>query len=187
MKAIFNFIKEFLIGIWVIVAIFATICLIASNEHGVSEFGSYSLFVIDTKSLSDYGFDKNDIVIVKKELEDKYKIGDNVFFVYGNKDYGTYINFGEITNVKRVEGGLDGFVFNKTEVSYDNLIGSGNGALLVKKWGLALGLLESKWGFMFLIILPTLYAVVYEVYAISLEVKKKVNEELKVVENENKE
>ena len=62
------------------------------------------------------------------------------------------------------------------------MIGLANGAIVYHKWGKVLEILESKWGFMFLVILPTLFAIVYEVFAIideAREVKKEIEKEEK--------
>ncbi len=185
MSKVVKFFKEILIGIWIVVAIFTTACLISSNDYGVSEFGDTSLFVVDNKSLAEYGFNKNDIVIVTKGLEKEYNEGDGVFFYFGNKETRSYINFGVIERAERVDGAQDAFYFANDEVSYDKILGLANGAKVIRKWGFLLGLLESRWGFMFLIILPTLYAVVYEVYTIAVEVKKKSAKELSEVDKES--
>lgn len=183
MKGIINFFKEILIGIWAVIAIFTTVCLLSSNEYGVSEFGDTSLFIIDNRSLEEYGFNKNDIVIVTKGLEKEYTVGDGVFFLSGNKETNSYINYAVIDDVKRVDGGEDAFYFSNNAVAYGKILGLANGCKKFEKLGLILGLLESRWGFMFLIILPTLYAVVYEVYRIIVEVKKKSAKELESLED----
>jgi hypothetical protein len=187
MKAILNFIKEILIGAWVIIAIFTTICLLSLNEYGYSEFGDTSLFVIDNRSLEQYGFNKYDIIVVTKGLESEYTEGSGAFFRYGNRETRSYINFGVIESAERVDGAEDSFYFNDAQVSYNDILGVANGALKIEKLGLILGLLESKWGFMFLIILPTLYAFVYEIYTIALEVKKKSAKELSEVDKDEDE
>lgn len=178
MKKIGKIIKELLIGMWVVIAVFTTVCLLASNDYGVSEFGDTSLFITDNRTLEKYGFKKNDIVIVTKGLEEEYEVNDGVFFYSGNKETNSYINFGVITNVERANRAEDAFYFEDTAISYGKILGEANGAMKIEKLGLVLGLLESRWGFMFLIILPTLYAVVYEIYTIALEVKKKSYKEL---------
>ena len=177
-KSILNFIKGTLISCWVVIAIITTILLISFNDYRVSEFGEYSVFVVDNKSLEPY-FKKNDIVIIKKDVEENYNIGDKVFFYLGNRQYNNFINLGDITDIQRNAQTEDAFKFGESEVSYSNLIGSANGAIVWHKIGFALKILESRWGFMFLIILPTLYAVVYEVYYIVLEVKKEAKKEAK--------
>lgn len=184
MKTIIKIIKEIIIGIWICLAIFATICLISSNEYGVSEFGDKSLFVIDNRSLEDYGFNRYDIVITTRGLENDYNEKDQVFFYYGNKESKSFVNLGVIDKVERADGAEDSYYFDNNGVSYSNVLGLVNGSMKIEKWGMVLGLLESKWGFMFLIILPTLYAVVYEIYSIIVEVKHKSMNELKDIDNE---
>ncbi len=187
MKKIVNFFKEILIGVWAAIAIFTTICLLSSNKYGISEFGDTSLFIIDNRSLEEYGFNKYDVVLVTKGLEKEYNVGDGIFFLSGNRETNSYINYAVITEARRTEGAEDAFYFGESDmVSYGNIMGLANGAKKFEKLGLVLGLLESRWGFMFLIILPTLYAVVYEVYTIAVEVKKKSSKELKKIEEENR-
>ncbi len=178
MKVVWNFIKGTFISIWAVIAIFATICLMSYNDYGVSEFGDYSLFIVDNKSLEPT-FKKYDLVIVEKDLESAYDVGDEVFFYNGNNDIRSYINEGQVTEVERLNGVEDNFSFGDVTISYGNLIGSANGAKVFKKVGLVLDVIESRWGFMFFVILPTIYAVVYEIYTIVLEVKKETKKELK--------
>ena len=185
MKKILNFFKEILIGIWAVIAVVTTICLLSQNEYGISEFGDTSLFVIDNRSLEEYGFKKNDIIIVTKGLENEYTEGSGVFYVSGNRETRSFINYSIIERVQRADGAEDSFYFQNDEVSYGDILGLANGAKKMEKVGLALSLLESRWGFMFLIILPTLYAFVYEVYTIALEVKKKSAKELSEVESQD--
>lgn len=176
MKAIGKFFKSILIGVWAVIAIFSTICLIEINEYNVSEFGDSSLFAVDNKTLLP-DFEKNDIVIVTKDPESMYKVGDKVFFYYNNANTRSFINYGEITNIDVNANAQDTFYFGETAVSYNDIVGAGNGAMVIHKLGMALRLLESRWGFMFLVILPTLFAVVYEIYDIVYEYKKEAKKE----------
>lgn len=177
MKSIVNFFKGIIIGAWVLIAIFATICLISFNDFRVSEFGPYSLFVIDNDDLEP-NFIKNDVVIVKKEKETDYNAGDKVFFYLGNTETQSYINLGEIYSIERYDRSLDTIHFDSnTKVTSDFVIGKANNAIIWHKVGLLLNIFESRWGFLFLIILPTLFAIVYEIYYISIEVKKEARRE----------
>ena len=69
--------------------------------------------------------------------------------------------------------------FNDNKVSGEYVIGKQDTAKVYHGLGTVLGILTSKWGFLFLIILPTLFAIVYEIMMIIELVKenKKVNEE----------
>lgn len=180
MRVVWNFIKGSLISLWAVIAIFSTICLLTTNDYMVSEFGDYSLFVVDNKSLEPK-FKKNDILIVHKGMENDFDVGDFAFFYYGNKDIASFINLGEITDVERVNRAEDNFMFDDLKISFGNIIGSANKTIVIHNLGFFLNILESRWGFMFLVILPTIYAIVYEIYTFVVIVKKDVDEELKEV------
>lgn len=177
MKAVWNFIKGTLITLWAVIAIFSTICLLTANDYMVSEFGDYSLFVVDNNSLEP-NFKKNDILIVQKGMENDYNVGDLAFFYYGNKDIASFINLGKITDVERVNRAEDNFMFDDLTISYGNIVGLANRTIVISKLGLLLKILESRWGFMFLVILPTLYAIVYEIYTFVVIVKNDTKEQL---------
>lgn len=176
MKSILNFIKGVFISCWVVLAILTTICLISYNDYKVSVFGDYSLFIVDNKELEPT-FKKYDIVIVKKELSKRYQKDDYVFFYLGNTDTQSYINLGQISQIDRNGTTEDVYYFGNSKVNYSNIVGTANEAIVWHKVGLVLSILESRWGFMFLIILPTLFAIVYEIYYITLEVKKEARKE----------
>ena len=182
MRIIVNFLKGTIISVWLVISIFTTICLISYNDYLVSEIGEYSIFVVDSKDLEP-DFKKNDIVIVEKHPESSYKVGDKAFFYYGNKNTLSYINYGEITEIQVNDDYEDKYTFTNTPISYGNLIGPANGSRVIHKLGLVLRVFESRWGFMFLVILPTLFAIVYEVYYIAIEVKKESNSKKEKEEN----
>ena len=178
MKYIINFIKGFLFSFWLLMAIFATICLLSYNDYQVSEFGKYSLLIINNKELRSV-YEQDSLVIVKKANEEDYKVGDKILFYSGNPDVINYINLGEITEVEKETGAQTAYYIGEYKVSYDEVIGNVNGSMVYKKAGLILSIIESRWGFMFLIILPTIFFAVYEIYAIVNEVKNNSKVDLK--------
>lgn len=72
MKHILNFIKGTLFTLWLIIAIFTTICLLSYNDYQVSEFGKYSLLIINNKELRSV-YEQDSLVIIKKANEEDYK------------------------------------------------------------------------------------------------------------------
>ena len=171
MKKIWNFIKSILISIWVLVAIIATICLISFNDYGVSEIGKNSIFIIDNERLEPE-FKEDDLVIIKKVAEGGYKEGDYAFFYLTNAADSVFINYGQITKIVEANHAEDSYYFGDDVVAHSKMIGLANGAIVYHKWGLVLSIFESRWGFMFLVIFPTLFAIVYEIYSIIEEAKE---------------
>lgn len=176
MKKVLTGIKGILIGLWVLLALITTLLLLSYNKYHVSEVGSKSIFVIDNERLEP-DFNKNDIVITKKVAENKYKVGDYAFFYLDNPEDAVYINYGTITRIDEIDHAEDAFYFGKDSVSYGRLIGPASEAKVIRGWGLLLRVLESKWGFMFFIIFPTIFAVVYEIYSIVEELKSSKDNE----------
>ena len=79
MKHILNFIKGTLFTLWLIIAIFKTICLLSYNDYQVIEFGKYSLLIINNKELRSV-YEQDSLVIIKKANEEDYKKGDKILF-----------------------------------------------------------------------------------------------------------
>lgn len=161
-------IKNILIGIYVLIAIFATICLISINQHRVTELGEYTLLYIDKDTNSDT-FAKGDMAIVSSDYE--LQVGDEIFF------YSVYEK-----NVRPVVGKIvESEVINEKETTYtlDNekalssqyVIGKVEESIRIPFAGSVMKILESKWGFLFLIVLPVLIAFIYELYSIFLEIR----------------
>ena len=177
MKKILKLIKGIIIGIWVVIAIFTTVCLISYNEFSVTQFGKTSLIIIDNNDLEPT-FKENDLVVVSKDSEKSYKSGDLVFFYENNKDQENFISCAKITEVIADKEAEYSYAIDDTRIPYSGIIGSASGATKISTFGLILSILESRWGYMFLVILPTLFLFVYEIYAIVMEVKKDVKEEM---------
>ena len=67
--------------IYAIIAVLVTICLLSYNQFRVTEFGVYSLLIIDSDDLNPE-YQKGDLVIVEKA--DIIRVGEKAFF------YNTY-------------------------------------------------------------------------------------------------
>ena len=176
MKAIKNIFKWLIISVWVVIAIFTTILLISYNDYSVSELGSKSIIIVDSDRLEP-DYKKNDIIIATKVSENKYKEGDMAFFYIPNaRDY-VFINYDKIESIESVAHAEDTYKFSDVDTQYGNMIGRAEDAKVIHGWGLVLSIFESRWGFMFLIIFPTIFAFVYEIYAIVEEVKNAKNDD----------
>ena len=171
MKVVLNVLKNIGIGIWVIVAIFVTVCLLSYNEYNVPVIGSNSLLIIDNDELEP-DFKEGDLAIVKRNSDKKIEIGDKVFYYNGNKTNEFLINIGEVTDKETVTSTETTFELHQERVSSEFVVGEVNDTKTIAHMGTFLGIFTSQWGFMFLVILPTLFALVYEIVYIVGEVKK---------------
>ena len=164
-KALVNLI----VIIYIIVAIAVTICLLSYNEYKVSEFGDKTLVIMDETNKDLPEFQKNDLIIVGKENYKAANEGEKVFFY---QDRGIKIaeieqkqDFGEAGVIFTVQGNY--------QVVNEDVIGTSNNMKVISKVGGVLRVLESKWGFLFLIVFPSLLAFLYEVYQLIKELTNK--------------
>ena len=161
-------IGNLIIIIYVAVAIFTTICLLTFNEYRVSEFGDKTLVIIN-KDEEGTIYKKGDLVIVGKQGYEKADKGDTIFF-YDNDG----IKIAEV--VQKNDYGDSGVTFTiegNYQVVKSDMIGASNNAKVISKVGGILSVLESKWGFLFLIVFPSLIAFLHEIYEFILELTNK--------------
>ena len=154
--------------IYVIVAITVTLCLLNYNEYNVTVFGNNSLILITDDSLSpDYV--EGDLVIAKKEKLDEIEEGDKIFF-YNEND----IKLGEVKQINKYEGISSTFILDGNhQIVEDDVIGSEDNVKVYHNLGKILSILESKWGFLFLIIFPSVLAFLHEIFQVVVELGNK--------------
>lgn len=154
--------------IYVVVAIFTTICLLTFNEYKVSEFGDKTLVIIN-KDEEGTNYKKGDLVIVGKEGYEKADKGDIIFF-YDNDG----IKIAEVQQKNDFgDAGVTFTIEGNYQVVKSDMIGASNNVKVISKAGTVLSVLESKWGFLFLIVFPSLLAFLHEIYQFILELSNK--------------
>lgn len=154
--------------IYAIIAIFVTICLLSYNKYKISEFKDISLVIIENRELEPE-FNKGDLVIADRSY--KLEKGEKVFF-YDTSNPVVTIKVAEIIDMQEVTQGditytLEGNLIVKSE----EIIGPANKITQISKVGTILGILESKWGFLALIVFPSLIAFLYEISELFSEIK----------------
>lgn len=159
-----------LITIYAVIAVLTTICLLAYNDSHISTFGSTSLIIIDSKDLEDIGLNMGDIAFVTKSKN--LNQNDKVFCyeVYNGEVSITVSTIKDVqvdnrTNVNKYE------LTDGRTVDYNFILGPANSFSKMPKVGFILKVLESKFGYLFLVVLPTLLLFLYELYTIVMQIK----------------
>ena len=150
--------------VYVVIAIGVTICLLSYNSYKVSEFGDKTLIIID-KEDEKLAYNKGDLIIVGKENYEKAGKGDTVFFY---QDRGVKIAEIEQKN-DYGEAGVSFTVEGNYQIVKEDLIGTSQNIKVFSKVGSVLKFLESKWGFLFLIVVPSLLAFLHEIKELIVE------------------
>ena len=165
MKTVGKVIFDVVVCVWLVVAIFVTVCLLSYNEFKVTTFGKNSLLIIDSDELEPE-FMEGDLLVVKRNSDNKINTGDRVFYYNSAKSSNVLIFQDVVQDKQEVDKNETTYIIDSKKVSGEYVIGKFESAKVYHNLGTYLGILTSKWGFMFLVIFPTLFAIVYEVIMI---------------------
>ncbi len=176
MKKIFKMLLYILMVPYLFIAVFLTVCLLNYNDYNVTEINGKSFIIIRDNKLEPT-YKKNDLVIVKKNDLNELKPNDEIFFYSKGKDQ-INVNIGKITEIKPItdeEGTI--IVEGDYPITGKFFIGAKETSKIYSNLGGILSVLESRWGYLFIIVFPILLLFIYEIYAFIMEVKKPLEEE----------
>lgn len=159
-------IRNIVIAIYAIIAITITVCLLSYNDYKVTMFGSTSLVIIDNESLKP-DYENGDLVLVNRSKP--VEVGDKIFF-YNSQ---AVISLAKVTEIQVVTETQTTYVLEGSKpISSDTLIGNAKDTKVIEKVGSVLRVLESKWGFLILVVLPAVLAFLYEVFEVIAEFRR---------------
>ena len=170
MKKILQIIKNFIIGVLGVVfftfAISITILLLNFNKYGLTQFENTTFVIVKDEFTSDT-IKKGDLVFVKSRKINDLKVGDEIFvyrIVSSNK---VIVEVGKVGQIYLDE---DAVAFENGDIFSNEFI-IGTSDKVYNKIGTYLSIVESKWGFLFIVLVPCLLIFIYEVYALIVEIK----------------
>lgn len=155
--------------IYAIIAVFVTICLLSFNEYKVSEFGDTSFVIVDNEELEPT-YNKGDLVIVDKSK--RIREGDTIFFYNSSSDV-VEVTLATVQNVEKVNDSEYTYAIDENRsISSEYVLGNAEDVTKISNVGTVLGVLESKWGFLILIVFPSLFAFIYEITVVFTEIRE---------------
>lgn len=179
-----KFFSNTLVVIYAVFAIFITICLLSYNDYKVTEFGNYSLIIIDSNDIKG-DFKRGSLAIV--DMDEEPKVGEKTFFY--NTANKNEIALAEVKNKEKLSEKETTYTFEGNKlVSSAYIIGSVENTTAIPVLGTILGIVESRWGYLFLVVLPSLLAFLYEITKVVESVKNdRESSERKTSKDEGKE
>ena len=176
MKAL-KIIKKILLSLIVIVyfsfALFMTILVLNFNDYNVTQFDDTSLVII-SEEVSHDDYKKGDLVIVKSEKVEKLQKGDLIFTYKLDSNNVPHIEIGTIGDVYPDQ---DAITF-ENGISYTSEFIIGKPLNTYNNIGGFLKVVESRWGFLFIVLVPCFLIFIYELYALIVEIKYGAEEQL---------
>lgn len=170
MKKILKIIGIFFIVIYCMVAISLTVCLLKYNDYNLTVFGDKTLVIVRDNELKP-NYQKGDLVVVTKNENKDIKPGNKIFF-YEMDSEQAIVNLGNVIGKEDITKTETTFTMNGDyPLSSEFVIGKAETSKTYHNLGSILSVLESKYGFLFLIIFPILVLFIYEIYIVIKEIK----------------
>lgn len=172
MKKIWNFLRNIILILYAIVAITVTILLLSYNQYKCSEIGGYTFIILNDDGLAPE-YNQGDLLLIKKTKPNKINVGDKIFLyrTLSTKNY--EIKYAEVLGktenawTENVNFSLEGDII----ISSNDVIGSTEDMKVIPHLGTILSVLESRYGYLFLVVTVTIVAFLYEVYELVMEIK----------------
>jgi hypothetical protein len=157
--------------ILVIIILFMSVLLLSHNDHQVSQFGNKTLLIVDEDMLD---YKSGSLLIVTKKEAKNIQPGDYIFYYDVNNKTKTVL--GLVNDIYDVDFGQYSFtVNNDIIVDETSIIGRANDTKEYKGWGNILSVLESKYGNLFLVVLPAFLLFIYELINFIVEARSRKN------------
>lgn len=172
MKKGLKIVAGIVICIYLIIVVFTTGFLLNKNDYGVSKmFGKYLIAIDDDSLAPDY---KSGSMIALSPVDnDEVEVGQKIFY-YDTYSTARKIKFTEVTRKEKVnENEVTYALRDNTVVSSEYVLGSEKTVTSLSVIGSIMFLIQSKWGFLLIVVFPLFLAFIYEIYAIYKEFKKK--------------
>ena len=170
MSKIIKKIKSFITGVlmlaFFVFALSMTILLLNYNKYGLTQFGDTTLVIINDK-ISSETFKKGDLVQVKSQKLTDLKKGEEIFVYRVNSDGSVSVELGKVGQIYPEE---DAVAFENGDI-FSNQFVIGTAEEIHNDIGTYLAIIESKWGFLFIVLVPCLLIFIYELYALIVEIK----------------
>ena len=146
-------------------ALFMTILLLNFNDYRVTVFGETSLVILKDK-VSHEEYQKGDLVLVEEAAPENLQKGEEVFVYKVDKMSKTAdINIGKVGEV------MDDYLTLENGETYSIKYLIGRPTKVYNDIGGVLGIIESQWGFLFIVLVPCFLIFIYELYALIVEIK----------------
>ena len=156
--------------IYSIIAIAVTVLLLSFNQYNCSEIGDYTFYIVNNDAFEPQ-YKEGSILIIKKTNDKHVNVGDEMFLykVINSQEF-------EVVNARLLQKIQQGrhIVYsldNGESYATDYFIGKADDTIVIEGWGTLLAILESKWGYLFCIVIVSLLLFLQEVFDLIIELK----------------
>lgn len=167
MKKVLNILISLIFALFVVFAIFQTICILKQDEYGKVRLSRYQ--IVSMKQKNDK-YNKGDLLIIKDSVN--YYVNDEVIYFESEYDYDK-VGYGKISNVNQLNDVDTIYTVGDEFVSKAFVLGNVNNISSISFYGRIFDLATTKVGYMLLVVVPFLIIFVYELISIIKESLRK--------------
>ena len=156
--------------VYAIIAIAVTVLLLSYNDYNNSEIGDYTVYIVKDDSLEPE-YKQGSILLIKGTNDRNVQVGDEIF-MYKVLNSSEYEVISTTLQGKTQQGShLIYLVDNEERYASEYFIGKTDDTIVIEGWGYVLNLLESRWGYLFCIVVVSLLLFLQEVFELVMEIK----------------
>lgn len=156
--------------VYAIIAITVTVLLLSYNDYNNSEIGGYTVYIVTDDSLEPE-YKQGSILLIKGTNDRNVQVGDEIF-IYKVLNSSEYEVIDTTLQAKTQQGNHIIYVVdNEESYANDYFIGKVDDTIVIEGWGYVLNLLESRWGYLFCIVVVSLLLFLQEVFELVMEIK----------------
>ena len=156
--------------LYAIIAITVTVLLLSYNDYNNSEIGGYTIYIVTDDSLEPT-YKQGSILLIKETNDRNVQVGDEIF-MYKVLNSSEYEVISTTLQAKTQQGTHTVYVVdNEESYASDYFIGKVDDTIVIEGWGYILSILESRWGYLFCIVVVSLLLFLQEVFELVMEIK----------------
>lgn len=156
--------------VYAIIAITVTVLLLSYNDYNNSQIGGYTIYIVADDSLEPT-YKQGSILLIKETNDRNVQVGDEIF-MYKVLNSSEYEVISTTLQGKTQQGSHTVYIVdNEERYASEYFIGKVEDTIVIEGWGYILGLLESRWGYLFCIVVVSLLLFLQEAFELVMEIK----------------
>ena len=154
-----------------IIAITVTVLLLSYNEYNCSEIGDYTVYIVRDDALEPE-YDQGSVLLIESTSDKHVQIGDEIFLYKVINSHEFEIVTRTLTQKTQQGNRIVYTVSGGENYASEYFIGKADEVTVINSpWGTILSILESKWGYLFCIVIVSLLLFLQEVFELIIELK----------------
>ena len=162
--------------LYAIMAIFVTVLLLSYNNYNCSELGPYTFYIVKDDTMEP-NYKLGDLLVIKSASDKNISEGDMLYFydVISKDNY--IVNYQKLMFKTQSSRHITYTVEDGSSYDSSYLIGKEDGSFVIHGLGGVLSVLESRWGYLFFVVIVSLLFFLQEVFELIMEVRHPENAE----------